>query len=112
MLGQLDSQHHDLSELIAHVKDEVDALHKKHAAKEIEVFNKDEEYRKMSAEAFDSKDLAIKKIEFFIDSLEAAREDKTLLERIKNREFMAFALESTTLELQTGSGGFPWEQVP
>ena len=100
-----------LRELIKHVMDEVDTVNENHAQRGLAEFNDDKVYKEMTAEAIDSKALAIKKMAFFVDSFGEAREDKTLLARIKARPFLDFAHESTMLELQTGSNGFPWEQV-
>jgi hypothetical protein len=91
--------------------EEVDALSKMHASHDISTFNNDAEYKKLTAEAIDAKAFALKKIQFFVDSIEAAREDKRLLPRILARPFMDFAHPSTILELQTDASGFPWEQV-
>lgn len=91
--------------------EEVDDLAKKHANHDIGTFNNDAEYKKLTAEAIDAKAFALKKIQFFVDSIEASREDKKLLPRIMARPFLDFAHPSTILELQTDAGGFPWEQV-
>lgn len=91
--------------------EEVDALSRKHASHEIKTFNDDAEYKKLTAEAIDAKSFALKKIRFFVDSMVAGLEDRTLLQRITDRPFMDFAHASTELELKTGSSGFPWAQV-
>ena len=94
-----------------HVMGEVDALTKEHTDMDLASFNDDTIYKDLTAQAIDSKLMAITKIQLFVDSVPQSMEDKTLLDRITARNFMDFSHESTMLELQTGASGFPWEQV-
>ena len=100
----------DSREAIEHVKNEVKVMFDEHSKIDHIEFNNDEQYKKYTAQAIDSKLPASKKLEFWIKSI--PDKDEELLERIRERPFKDFAHDFTIQELKCpGLAGFPWKQL-
>ena len=93
------------------VKHEVEELVKTHTGLDASDFNKDEDYKRFTAEAITSKSLAVKKLSLFVELCKTNNKSESTLQDVFDKPIADFEREDVVMELRTGIRGFPWAQV-
>ncbi len=109
-VGEIRVRGVEAGDIRAHVTTEFDELTRGHESMWADVFNADERYKALMAEAIDGKAHALLKLGVFLES--AARgSDRAALDRIRDTPLAHFADPTVVLPLQTGVTQFPWAAV-